>query len=209
ATAMHSNMGKLGVTAVFGAIMIYIFSLVGFFLLQAELESEDHTVSHCSTLLQCYTTYIRYGLLSGGGIGDYISSTLNHELEFDNPERYFERLGYDMAFFVVVITLFLNMIQGIIIDAFTSVREQTETKAALKRERCLVCNRSRSAIEVEGVESGLLNSFARHTQDEHNFFHYFYYIQHVTAKDPKDLNGIESYVVDKLKTQDMTWIPRV
>ncbi|RHY83540.1 hypothetical protein DYB35_002518 [Aphanomyces astaci] len=209
ATAMHSNMGKLGVTAVFGAIMIYIFSLVGFFLLQAELESEDHTVSHCSTLLQCYTTYIRYGLLSGGGIGDYISSTLNHELEFDNPERYFERLVYDMAFFVVVITLFLNMIQGIIIDAFTSVREQTETKAALKRERCLVCNRSRSAIELEGVESGLLNNFARHTQDEHNFFHYFYYIQHVTAKDPKDLNGIESYVVDKLKTQDMTWIPRV
>ncbi|RHZ23929.1 hypothetical protein DYB31_011124 [Aphanomyces astaci] len=209
ATAMHSNMGKLGVTAVFGAIMIYIFSLVGFFLLQAELESEDHTVSHCSTLLQCYTTYIRYGLLSGGGIGDYISSTLNHELEFDNPERYFERLVYDMAFFVVVITLFLNMIQGIIIDAFTSVREQTETKAALKRERCLVCNRSRSAIELEGVESGLLNNFARHTQDEHNFFHYFFYIQHVTAKDPKDLNGIESYVVDKLKTQDMTWIPRV
>ncbi|RHY31170.1 hypothetical protein DYB32_003704 [Aphanomyces invadans] len=209
ATAMHSNMGKLGVTAVFGAIVIYIFSLVGFFLLQAELENEDHTVSHCSTLLQCYTTYIRYGLLSGGGIGDYISSTLNHELEFDNPERYFERLVYDMAFYVVVITLFLNMIQGIIIDAFTSVREQTETKAMLQRERCLVCNRSRNAIELDGVDNGQLNNFSRHTTDEHNFFHYFFYIQHVTAKDPKELNGIESYVVDKLKSQDMTWIPRV
>ncbi|RHY59302.1 hypothetical protein DYB30_001778 [Aphanomyces astaci] len=208
ATAMHSNMGKLGVTAVFGAIMIYLFSLVGFFHLQAELESEDHTVSHCSTLLQCYTTYIRYGLLSGGGIGDYISSTLSHELDFGNPGRYFERLVYDLAFFVLVITLFLNMVQGIIIDAFTAVREQTETKAALKRERCLVCNRSRSAIE--NLDGGHLNNFSRHIHHVHNFFHYFFYIQHVKAKQhPKELSGLERYVVEKLKAHDMAWIPRV
>ncbi|KAF0689076.1 Aste57867_19348 [Aphanomyces stellatus] len=209
ATAMQTNLSKLGVTAIFGAIMIYIFSLVGFFTLQNELKSEDGTDNHCTTLLQCYSTYIRYGLLSGGGIGDYISSSLNHELDYSDPTHYVERLVYDLAFYVVVITLFLNMIQGIIIDAFTSVREQAETKAALKRERCLVCNRSRTAIELEGVENGLLNNFGRHTQVEHNLFNYFFYIQHVSAKDPKELNGIESFVVEKLKTKDMSWIPRV
>ncbi|CAK4082960.1 unnamed protein product [Aphanomyces euteiches] len=207
ATAMKTNLGKLGVTTIFGAIMIYIFSLMGFFLLQSELTSDS--VNHCGTLLQCYSTYIRYGLLSGGGIGDYISSTLNNELPLDQPDRYFERLVYDMAFFVVVITLFLNMIQGIIIDAFTTVREQAETKAALIRERCLVCNRARNAIELEGVELGLLYNFSRHTQVEHNLFHYFFYIQSVTSKEAKELNGIESYVVEKLKTKDMSWIPRV
>ncbi|RHZ25357.1 hypothetical protein DYB37_008952 [Aphanomyces astaci] len=148
------------------------------------------------------------GLLSGGGIGDYISSTLSHELDFGNPGRYFERLVYDLAFFVLVITLFLNMVQGIIIDAFTAVREQTETKAALKRERCLVCNRSRSAIE--NLDGGHLNNFSRHIHHVHNFFDYFFYIQHVKAKQhPKELSGLERYVVEKLKAHDMAWIPRV
>ncbi|RQM20090.1 hypothetical protein B5M09_008389 [Aphanomyces astaci] len=148
------------------------------------------------------------GLLSGGGIGDYISSTLSHELDFGNPGRYFERLVYDLAFFVLVITLFLNMVQGIIIDAFTAVREQTETKAALKRERCLVCNRSRSAIE--NLDGGHPNNFSRHIHHVHNLFDYFFYIQHVKAKQhPKELSGLERYVVEKLKAHDMAWIPRV
>ncbi|OQS05737.1 type I inositol triphosphate receptor [Thraustotheca clavata] len=207
ATAMRTNLGKLGVTAVFGAISIYIFSLIGFFLLQDEMTSDD--TAHCSSLLECFSTYIRYGLLSGGGIGDYISSDLNHELDYNQPKRYFERLVYDMAFYVVVITLFLNMIQGIIIDAFTSVREAAEMKVTLKRERCLVCNRARSAIEVAGMEKGMLNNFARHTEIEHNLFNYFFYIQYVNGKDDKDRNGIESYVFEKLKTKDMSWIPRV
>ncbi|KAF0689077.1 Aste57867_19349 [Aphanomyces stellatus] len=209
ALAMRSNLGKLGVTAVFGAIAIYIFSLVGFYLLQHELQPDDATQSHCASLLQCFATYIRYGLLSGGGIGDYISSTLNHELDFAMPNRYFERLVYDMAFYVVVITLFLNMIQGIIIDAFTAEREASETKTSLKRERCLVCNRPRSAIEAAGMEKGKLNNFARHTVEEHNLFHYFFFIQHVRGKADEARNGLESYVFEKLHTKDMSWIPRV
>ncbi|KDO35308.1 hypothetical protein SPRG_00157 [Saprolegnia parasitica CBS 223.65] len=192
AQAMRSNFGKLGVTAIFGAIM-----------------TSDDDGSLCSTLLECYASYIRYGLLAGGGIGDYMSSSLGHNLDYAQPKLYFQRMVYDMAFYVIVITLFLNMIQGIIIDAFTSVREASEQKAAMKRDRCLVCNRSRNAIEVAGMEKGLLNNFGRHTETEHNLYHYFFYIQYVLGKDDKERNGIESYVYEKLKTSDMSWIPRV
>ncbi|OQR82356.1 type I inositol triphosphate receptor [Achlya hypogyna] len=205
--AMRSNFGKLGATAIFGAVVIYIFSLIGFYFLQLEMTTDAG--SQCATLLQCYASYIRFGLLDGGGIGDYMSSTLDHTLDYSDPMHYFQRLVYDMAFYVIIITLFLNMIQGIIIDAFTSVREASEQKAAMRRDRCLVCNRARNVIELAGMEKGLLNNFARHTEREHNLFHYFFYIQYVLGKDDKERNGIESYVHEKLKTSDMSWIPRV
>ncbi|OQS05735.1 type I inositol triphosphate receptor [Thraustotheca clavata] len=207
AQAMGSNFGKLGVTAIFGGIVIYIFSLVGFFFLQDEMTAGNGT--NCGTLLQCYASYIRYGLLDGGGIGDYMSSTLSHTLDYSDPKRYFERMAYDMAFYIIIITLFLNMIQGIIIDAFTSVREASEQKAAMRRDRCLVCNRNRNVIELAGMEKGSLNNFSRHTEVEHNLFNYFFYIQYVNGKDDKERNGIESFVYEKLKTKDMSWIPRV
>ncbi|EQC42244.1 hypothetical protein SDRG_01078 [Saprolegnia diclina VS20] len=66
ATAMRTNLGKLGVTAVFGAIVMYIFSLVGFFLLQDEMTSDDQ-VAHCSTFLSA--TRRRFATVCSRAVG--------------------------------------------------------------------------------------------------------------------------------------------
>ncbi|RLO01661.1 hypothetical protein DYB28_015352, partial [Aphanomyces astaci] len=169
--AMTTNTSKLTVTAVFGAVVIYVFALNG-----------------------------------GGGIGDYMShSPLNYTVK----ASYFGRVGYDLGFYVVVIMLLLNLIQGIIIDAFTAVREASENKMTLQRQQCLVCNRSRSVIEAEGMANGVMNSFARHTDTKHNLFNYFFFVKYLKAKDDTDMNGMESFVFEKIKTKDMSWVPRV
>jgi len=49
----------------------------------------------------------------GGGIGEAIS-----KISYEDKEIYYERLIYDIAFFLMVIIILLNIIFGIIIDTF-------------------------------------------------------------------------------------------
>ncbi|ETW07350.1 hypothetical protein H310_01886 [Aphanomyces invadans] len=203
--AMTTNTSKLTITAVFGAVVIYVFALNGFYFFQTEMTTASGT-HECHSLMQCFMTHIHNGLLSGGGIGDYTS---NNPLDYTLKASYFGRVGYDLGFYVVVIVLLLNLIQGIIIDAFTAVREASENKLALQRQQCLVCNRSRTVIEADGMEKGVMNSFARHTETKHNLFNYFFFVKYLKAKDETDMNGMESFVYEKIKTKDMSWVPRV
>ncbi|OQR90294.1 hypothetical protein ACHHYP_05646 [Achlya hypogyna] len=202
--AMNMNFSKLAITAAFGGVVIYFFALFGYYFFQAEFTIDGD--SQCSTLMHCVMTYLHGGLLNGGGIGDYLSDVV---LDYSSKGRYFGRVFYDLAFFIIVITLVLNLIQGIIIDAFTAVREASENKLLLRRQQCVVCNRPRSVIEAQGMELGLMNSFARHTEIKHNLWHYFFFIKYLNAKDETDMNGMESFVFDKIKTKDMSWVPHI
>ncbi|KAH9097432.1 hypothetical protein LEN26_017010 [Aphanomyces euteiches] len=203
--AMTTNTAKLTITAIFGAVVIYVFALTGYYFLQdaMTLDSGDQ---ECHSLMHCFMTFIHAGLLNGGGIGDYMSHT---PLNYTDKSSYFYRVGFDLSFYIVVIVLLLNLIQGIIIDAFTAVREASENKLQLQRQQCLVCNKSRTVIEADGMANGIMNSFVRHTETKHNIFNYFFFIKYLMAKDETEMNGMESYVFGKIKTKDMTWIPRV
>jgi uncharacterized BrkB/YihY/UPF0761 family membrane protein len=55
---------------------------------------------------------VNYGLRSGGGIGDMLSS-IRWE---DKDSRW--RIVYEISFFFLVIVILLNIIFGIIIDTF-------------------------------------------------------------------------------------------
>ncbi|OQR98881.1 inositol 1,4,5-triphosphate receptor [Thraustotheca clavata] len=205
AKATNANMSKISITAAFGGLVIYFFALIGFEFFQAELTDESEGPL-CNTLMHCAMTYLHSGLLNGGGIGDYLS---DHPLNYSHQVNYFGRVFYDLAFFIVVIVLILNLIQGIIIDAFTAVREASENKMMLRRQQCIVCNRSRSIIEAEGMQQGIMNSFTQHVEVKHNLFNYFFFIKYLNSKDETDMNGIESFVFDKLKLKDMSWVPHI
>ncbi|KDO32298.1 hypothetical protein SPRG_02777 [Saprolegnia parasitica CBS 223.65] len=204
--AMNMNMGKLAITAAFGGVVIYFFALLGYYFFQPELSSGGDDANQCSTLMHCVMTYLHSGLLNGGGIGDYLSDV---PMNYNEKGRYFGRVFYELAFFIVVITLILNLIQGIIIDAFTAVREASENKLMLRRTQCLVCNRPRAVIEAQGMEAGIMNSFARHTETKHNLWHYFFFIKYLNSKDETDMNGMESFVFEKIKAKDMSWVPHI
>lgn len=49
----------------------------------------------------------------GGGVGEAIS-----KISFEDKTIYYERVVYDIAFFLMVIIILLNIIFGIIIDTF-------------------------------------------------------------------------------------------
>ncbi|EQC41689.1 hypothetical protein SDRG_01647 [Saprolegnia diclina VS20] len=205
--AVTFNLAPLGMTMAFGAIVIYVFSLIGFFFFQAEMMEGDAN-AQCSSMMQCFFVYMHYGLLSGGGIGDYMTGSIDHPLDYTEPVKFFFRVVYDLFFFIIVLLFLMNVIMGIIIDAFGALREAAEEKDRTAMNSCLVCNTSKDDIEYAGIRLGLRDNFARHTNEEHNLWHYFFFIMYLKGKPTTDMNGTESFVYQKVQAKEMSWIPK-
>ena len=67
---------SLAMTALLGLFTVYIFSLVGFYAFPHDFYSESLAGDECGTMVMCFTTFLYNGLLSGGGIADYMSYKL-------------------------------------------------------------------------------------------------------------------------------------
>ena len=122
---------------------MYIWAIVGFFFLDDNFVSEVHDIegeeleeNQCTTLLQCFVVVINNGLISGGGIGDFLSV---ESFESENAARYGVRYLYDLLFFMVVKMAFLNIIFGIIIDTFADLRDKRNTMEVDMKNVCFIC----------------------------------------------------------------------
>lgn len=98
------------------------------------------------------------------------------------------RVIYDLLFFFIVIIIVLNLIFGVIIDTFADLRSEKQQKELILKNTCFVCGLNRSAFDNKTV------SFEEHIKNEHNMWHYLYFIVLVKVKDPTEFTGPESYV---------------
>lgn len=120
--SVTSNAERLLMTGVLAMIIIYIFATISFFYLQDTVydygvnafDSDWVGESKCNTMMECFLTMVNYGLLLGGGIGDYTES-----IHFKrNTSMYFVKLVHDASFHILVKVILLNILFGIIIDTF-------------------------------------------------------------------------------------------
>jgi hypothetical protein len=78
-------------------------------------------------MLQCFLSTLHYGMRGGGGVGDFLPDMTAHP---SNITGYYFRQIFDFTFFVIIITILLNIIFGIIIDTFAILRDQKATMEA-------------------------------------------------------------------------------
>lgn len=107
--AVTLNGRSIAMTALFGAIIIYLFAVVGYatdgsiFMLG---NFPDPDVPMCTNLLSCFLNALNEGLRSGD-IGSFMSPTT-----VDDVGGYAFRFAYQFAFWAIVITILLNVIFG-------------------------------------------------------------------------------------------------
>ena len=83
----------------------------------------------------CIVTALNQGLRSGGGIGDVLRTPSYKEPLFPF------RVIYDMLFFFVVIIIVLNLIFGVIIDTFASLRSEKQQNEEIIKNSCFIYGR--------------------------------------------------------------------
>uniref|UniRef100_A0A8C5PPT8 Inositol 1,4,5-trisphosphate receptor n=1 Tax=Leptobrachium leishanense TaxID=445787 RepID=A0A8C5PPT8_9ANUR len=161
---------------------------------EEEEEEKEHT---CETLLMCIVTVLSHGLRSGGGVGDVLRKPSKEEPLFA------ARVIYDLLFFFMVIIIVLNLIFGVIIDTFADLRSEKQKKEEVLKTTCFICGLERDKFDNKTV------TFEEHIKEEHNMWHYLFFIVLVKVKDSTEYTGPESYVAEMIKDRNLDWFPRM
>ena len=106
-----------------------------------------------------------------------------------------------MIFFISVILLLLNMINGIIVSTFSAIREESEQKADDEENRCFICSIDKSEFEKRKL------SFESHIKNEHNVKDYINFIIYLKLTANKDLDSNQGYIKDCINNRDINVFP--
>jgi len=186
------SIGPLSLTFLLTFIVIYIFTMIYFFYQPERFWNEDLGQNECDTLGRCYIIFVRNGLLSGGGIGDYIAGELGHPPNLNDTPDLLTGTIFDLLFFIIVLILLLNIVFGIIIDNFGALREQANERTKFLETKCFLTLRDREPGE--------------HKRSMWNYLYLMVYLRH--HKDKTDYTGPETGISKHMeKENDIGWIP--
>lgn len=130
------------------------------------------------------------------------------------------RTFWNMWYAVINKYIIKNINAAIIIGQFAELRSKRAEIEEDDKLNCFVCNIDRYTLDQYG-------GFIHHTSKEHNIWHYFYFIFTVSTKEPETLNGIESFILEKvnpieflaekcslwifkrqMNSEDTSWLPQ-
>nr|AGN03925.1 inositol 1,4,5-trisphosphate receptor [Dugesia japonica] len=210
--SVTQNYRSLVLTTILGVILSYFFTIFGHLFFQDDFQMEPEFLDllsgqigsdgdsgrerYCDTLGMCLTTTLYQGLRNGGGIGDILRKPSHKENFFGF------RVLHDLSFYFIVNVIILNLIFGVIIDTFASLRQNKQEKDEILRNTCFICALNRSAFDNKTV------TFEEHFRREHNMWHYLYFIVLIRVKDPTEFTGPESYVSEMIKAKNLDWFPK-
>jgi len=188
--SITTNAWQLFLTFCLALICIYVFSMFGYVFFQPSYKEIP-----CNTLLDCLASTFSQGVQNGGGIGDSLAPVTR-----DDP-LFWGRFVYDLAYFIVIIVVLLNVIFGIILDTFGELRDDRNQKSQDIASTCYICGQTRSTLELKA--SGWKNHFT----GEHSPFAYLAFLIYLDNKPEIECNGIEKYVQEKKRRLDHTFVP--
>lgn len=168
-------------------IVIYIYSLVAFAFYRDSFTPADG--EWCDDELQCFVTSLRFGLMTGGGLGEVLEPN-----QFD-PVTPALRTIFDLSFFIIITVIAMNVVFGIIVDTFSELRDEKFQIVESMTNECFICSRKRSEFEQEGT------GFDAHINTEHNMWAYIHFLMYLTTKDPTELSTHEAYVLRCLASE--------
>ena len=94
------------------------------------------------------------------------------------------RFVFDTIYAIFFGMLFGNIISGLMLDAFGSLREINESLDNDKNNFCYMCNMPREKMEKDGQK------FDEHIGKRHHLWNYIFYIIALEKKDQTDYTGL-------------------
>ena len=93
------------------------------------------------------------------------------------------------------------MINGIIVSAFSQIREETDKKEKDMNGKCFICSIDRVEFEKRHVP------FEKHITEEHNYVTYVYFLIVLRFINEKDMDSDQNYIAKCIKDNDITCMP--
>lgn len=121
-----------------------------------------------------------------------------------NAGDFLPRVIFDMSFFILVGIILFNVITGLMVDTFSSLREEAQQREDILSNECFVCGFTRTSYDDLGMPSP---TFDQHKARSHFIWSYLYFICYLKQKDETEYSGVESYVARLLVDKSQDWLP--
>ncbi|KAJ0403735.1 hypothetical protein P43SY_003040 [Pythium insidiosum] len=195
----------LGLTIVLYLVVVYVFAIIGFFFFREDFtpggltaaQREGRAPYQCQRLLQCFLVSLDQGFKSDGGLGGYL-----RQRQLGESTDSYLRLAFDQLYNFILIIMLLNIVFGVIIDTFASLRTADNDKLLDMQSRCFICS-----IDAYTFDRKTKRGFHDHIYMEHNMWHYLYLFVHIRKKPITEYNGLELYLAKLMAKKDMTFFP--
>ena len=190
---------EVALTFLLAFIIMYLFSNMAYFFFNQdfsqEIEYMDDNV--CKTLIFCFLNALDSGLRARGGIADS-AIRLSYSR---NKKHYIRRLIMDDFFFILIVIIAIDLVFGIIIGAFNTLRDEETRHSADRKNHCFICHVNKNTLEKNR------QNFNEHRTKIHNIWNYVDYMMTLKFSDVHDLNAINSYANQKIENKDISWLP--
>ncbi|XP_075250138.1 inositol 1,4,5-trisphosphate-gated calcium channel ITPR2-like isoform X3 [Convolutriloba macropyga] len=191
--SVTQNGSSLIWVGILGLVIIWIYAVASFAFVRYAFTGENGL--YCENMGQCFVTSIRYGVLEG---------IHNHILvpeEYQDFQHYAIRNLYDVSFFIIFVTILMNIIFGIIVDTFSELRDLKWQTEEDMNSKCFIC--SRSSYDFEHYGKG----FDYHVKKEHNMWAYLFYFIHLDDTRKNDYTALDLYVYRLLSKENYEFFP--
>ena len=196
--SFYQNYKEFLITISFGVTIILIYAHLGFFFFKDSFKINDGSPHDlCKTLFHCFISILNFGFRGGGGIGDNMNPQYRTGWA-DYRKRWF----YDMAFYALITVIMLNLIFGIIIDTFSSIRAQEDSNKLDQRNKCFICS-----YDLGTINQKTKRGFEYHIKNEHYMWNYIFYLIYLEKKGASDLSSLESYIWTSFLARNYKWVP--
>lgn len=124
-------------------------------------------------------------------------------LEDPSETNYTSRVFFDLSFFLILGVLLFDMVTGIILDTFGSLREEVAEREGILKNCSFISGLTRDYLEEMGA--GL--NFDKINKVDQNIWNYFFFIMYIKDMEDCEMNGHEAFVKGCIKERDTSWIP--
>ena len=191
---------ELGASFLLLIFIVYFYSNVGFFYLndnfKADIEN-DIPDNYCLCLSFCFMTNFDAGIRARGGAADQMV-----RISFErNRNIYYNRIIYDVSYFLICIIIMIDLVFGIILGTFSDMRGNERKLDNDKINNCFICHINREIVEKRKED------FKFHREKKHYLWNYVDYMIFLKFSDSHELNAFNSFAKHNLNLKNICFFP--
>ncbi len=178
-------------------VLQYLFAVIAYVSFP-----DDYLNYTCDSLLHCFLYDIDQTFKANGGFAATLQPTYTVNANTNDVSIKYYRIVYDFLTGFLLVIVVMQLLSGQIIDEFKSLRDEAQKIEADISSSCIICSE-----KVEDIERKSGKTFAYHMCYVHNAWFYLMFIGYLMQKPKLDFSGIESYVHNCVKAENIGWLP--
>lgn len=188
--SIYLNRVRLIMSILIMLVIQMLFAIIGLFLFA---DNFGRNISLIIIYLKIFTA------IAGG---DVLSSIPNQGDMDDDVTPDSTKIIFAISYFFSIQLVLIAIIQGLIIDAFGEIRAKEEAAREAMQTKCFICGLSKEAFDQKEPLG-----FQKHTERNHYYPNYLFFLLYLVSKDETEYTGQESYVSEMYRKRNFEFFP--